>query len=263
MAHVERRRTSESHFSASVTENATSPRAGISSPLQIPKLNWVFHGFYEPFLPGASTAYILRALRLVNAAASQGYTFGSLHGERDEEYQFGVTIPYKGWSLDSDTFRTRANNFFDHNNLGESNVFIPVTLTEALIRGWELTLRSPRLWQRTQLHLAYSNQIAEFRGNITGGLIPANNTSIPNYIPLDHDQRNTSQCRSASQPSLENIRLGKRFLPTARASQMATAPRQWTRASVAPPWIICPRTRQSIFRLARILAKSFLFPRAD
>ncbi len=64
-------------------------------------------------------------------------SFGSLHGERDEEYQFGVTIPYKGWSLDADTFRTRANNFFDHNNLGESNIFIPVTLTEALIRGWE------------------------------------------------------------------------------------------------------------------------------
>ena len=127
----------------------------------------------------------------MNAAASQGYTFGSLHGERDEEYQFGVTMPYKGWSLDADTFRTRASNFFDHNNLGESNVFIPVTLTEALIRGWELTLRSPRLWNRTQLHLAYSNQIAEFRGNITGGLIPTDNTSIPDYIPLDHDQRNT------------------------------------------------------------------------
>jgi hypothetical protein len=178
----------ESHFSASVTENATSPRAGIS--LQIPKLNWVFHGFYGHFYQ-APPLLTFSGPPLVNAAASQGYTFGSLHGERDEEYQFGVTMPYKGWSLDSDTFRTRANNFFDHNNLGESNVFIPVTLTEALIRGWELTLRSPRLWHRTQLHLAYSNQIAEFRGNITGGLIPANNTSIPNYIPLDHDQRNT------------------------------------------------------------------------
>jgi outer membrane receptor protein involved in Fe transport len=178
----------ESHFSASVTENATSPRAGLS--LQIPKLNWVFHGFYGHFYQ-APPLLTFSGPPLVNAAASQGYMFGSLHGERDEEYQFGVTMPYKGWSLDTDTFRTRANNFFDHNNLGESNVFIPVTLTEALIRGWELTLRSPRLWNRAQLHLAYSNQIAEFRGNITGGLIPADNTSISNYIPLDHDQRNT------------------------------------------------------------------------
>ena len=37
----------QSHFSAAVTENATSPRAGIS--IQIPKLDWVFHGFYGRF----------------------------------------------------------------------------------------------------------------------------------------------------------------------------------------------------------------------
>ena len=102
-----------------------------------------------------------------------------------------MTIPYKGWSLDIDTFHTLAHNFFDHNNLGESNIFIPVTLTEALIRGWEATLRSPRLWRRAQLHLAYSNQIGEARGNITGGLIPTDNTPSPDYGQLDHDQRNT------------------------------------------------------------------------
>ena len=178
----------QSHFSASVTENATSPRAGIS--LQIPKVNWVFHGFYGHFYQ-APPLLTFSGPPLLNAVASNGYTFGALHGERDEEYQFGVTLPYKGWVLDSDVFRTRANNFFDHNNLGESNVFIPVTLTEALIRGWELTLRSPRLWGRAQLHLAYSNQIADFRGNITGGLIPTDNAPIPNYVPLDHDQRDT------------------------------------------------------------------------
>ncbi len=178
----------ESFFSGGIAENATSPRAGIS--IRIPKIEWVFHGFYGTFYQ-APPLLTFSGPALVNAASGQGYSFGSLHGERDEEYQFGVTIPYKSWSLDADTFRTRANNFFDHNNLGESNVFIPVTLTEALIRGWELTLKSPRLWKRAQLHLAYSNQIGESRGNITGGLIPTNNTPTLNYGPLDHDQRNT------------------------------------------------------------------------
>ena len=178
----------QSHFSGTITENATSPRAGIS--IQVPKLNWVFHGFYGHFYQ-APPLLTFSGPALVNAASGQGYSFGSLFGERDEEYQFGVTMPYKGWSLDADTFRTRANNFFDHNNLGESNVFIPVTLTEALIRGWEVTLRSPRLWRRAQLHLAYSNQIGEARGNITGGLIPTANDYSNDYNPLDHDQRNT------------------------------------------------------------------------
>jgi outer membrane receptor protein involved in Fe transport len=178
----------ESHFAGGITENATSPRAGIS--IRVPKIEWVFHGFYGHFYQ-APPLLTFSGPALVDTASTQGYSFGSLHGERDEEYQFGVNIPYKGWGLDADTFRTRANNFFDHNNLGESNVFIPVTLTEALIRGWELTLRSPRLWKMAQLHLAYSNQIGESRGNITGGLIPANNTPTADYGQLDHDQRNT------------------------------------------------------------------------
>jgi outer membrane cobalamin receptor len=179
----------QSHFSAGiVTENATSPRAGIS--LAIPKTNLILHGFYGHFYQ-APPLLTFSGPPLLNAATSQGYSFGSLHGERDEEYQFGLTVPYKGWNVDADTFRTRANNFFDHNNLGESNVFIPVTLSEALIRGWELTLKSPRILKRMQVHLAYSNQIAEFRGDITGGLIPPNNAPSASYAPLDHDQRNT------------------------------------------------------------------------
>jgi carboxypeptidase family protein/TonB-dependent receptor-like protein len=178
----------QSHFGGTISENATSPRAGIS--IQIPKINWVFHGFYGHFYQ-APPLLTFSGPALVNAASGQGYAFGPLYGERDEEYQFGVTMPYKGWSLDTDTFRTRANNFFDHNNLGESNVFIPITLTEALIRGWELTLRSPRLWRRAQVHLAYSNQIGEARGNITGGLIPTSNDYSNSYGQLDHDQRNT------------------------------------------------------------------------
>jgi hypothetical protein len=178
----------QSYFSGSNTENASSPRAGIS--VRVPKIGWVFHGFYGRFFQ-APPLLTFSGPALVNAASNNDYRFGTLHGERDEEYQFGLTIPYRGWSVDTDTFRTRANNFFDHNNLGESNVFIPVTLTEALIRGWEVTLRSPRLYKRAQVHLAYSNQIGEARGDITGGLIPTDNTPSPNYGQLDHDQRNT------------------------------------------------------------------------
>ncbi len=178
----------QSHFGGTISENVTSPRAGIS--IAVPKTNVVFHGFYGDFYQ-APPLLTFSGPALVNAANGQGYSFGPLSGERDEEYQYGVTIPYKGWNLDVDSFHTLAHNFFDHNNLGESNVFIPVTLTEALIRGWEATLSSPRLWRRAKLHLAYSNQIAESRGNITGGLIPTDNAPSADYGQLDHDQRNT------------------------------------------------------------------------
>ena len=158
-------------------------------------MNWVFRAFYGHYYQAPPLTTISGPLLEFIQSGSQ-LSFASLHGERDEEHQFGVTIPFRGWLLDADNFQTRANNFFDHNNVGESNIFIPVTIDGALIRGWELTLRSPRLWNRGQVHLAYSNQVAQARGAITGGLIcfpPASPLCqpAPGYGPIDHDQRNT------------------------------------------------------------------------
>lgn len=183
------------HFSGRIAENAISPRFGVV--LRIPKLNWALRAFYGHYYQEPPLTSISGPLIGYEAGFSSVPTeFVPLRGERDEEHQFGVTIPVHGWALDADTFETRANNFFDHNNVGESNIFIPVTIQEALIRGWELTLRSPRVWKRGQFHLAYSNQLALARGALTGGLICFPPTSplcaaSPAYLPLDHDQRNT------------------------------------------------------------------------
>ena len=70
-------------------------------------------------------------------------TFTPLPSERDEEHQFGIEIPYRGWMLDVDTFKNRVNNFLDHSNLGESNMYFPIAVDGALMRAWEMTLRSP------------------------------------------------------------------------------------------------------------------------
>lgn len=177
----------------SVSESATDPRVGAA--VRIPRLNIVFRGFYGYFYqaPPLSTA----TGALLQVATGQNFTFAPLHGERDIEYQFGVTIPFRGWVLDADTYETHAENWLDHNNIGESNIFWPITWQEALIQGWELTLRSPRLWHRGQFHLAYANQIAQASAPITGGLIcPVGNTMCgldipPGFAPVDHDQRNT------------------------------------------------------------------------
>jgi outer membrane cobalamin receptor len=182
----------QTHFQGQFSEDYTAPRVGAA--IRIPKLNWVFRGFYGRFYqpPPLLTA----AGPIVQYAQANNTDFLPLHGERDEEHQFGVQIPYKGWLLDADTFKTRVNNFLDHSNVGDSSIYFPVTVDGALIRAWELTLRSPRLWHFGQAHLAYSNQIAEQRGNITGGLIcipigdPACDAGF-SYTPVDHDQRNT------------------------------------------------------------------------
>jgi len=172
-------------FSGGVSESAISPRFGAS--VVVPRLHWVFRAFYGHYYQ--APPLITASGPLLNFVQASNLGFIPLHGERDEEHQFGVTIPYRGWTLDADNFRTNVVNFFDHNNIGESNLFFPITIGEAVIRGWELTLRSPRIAHRGQIHLAYSNQIAEGGGAITGGLT---NFSFPAGLsPLDHDQRNT------------------------------------------------------------------------
>lgn len=181
-----------SHFAGEITEDAASPRVGVA--FLVPGLHWAFRAFYGRYYQPPPLLTVSGPL--LEFASSANLSFVPLHGERDEEHQFGVTIPLRGWQLDADTFETRANNFFDHNNVGESNIFIPVTIEGALIQAWELTLRSPRLWNRGQAHLAYSNQLAQGRGGVTGGLIctPPSAPACqppPGYYPLDHDQRNT------------------------------------------------------------------------
>jgi outer membrane receptor protein involved in Fe transport len=175
----------QTHFSGGIAENAASPRVGAS--VRVPKLNWVFRGFYGHFYQ--APPLLTASGPLLQFVTNQNLGFVPLHGERDEEHQFGVTIPLRGWTLDADNFLTRANNFFDHSNLNNSDVFFPVTVQGARINGWELTLRSPRIRNRAQVYLTYSNQLALGFGNINGGLTDF--SFGKGFGLLDHDQRNT------------------------------------------------------------------------
>jgi outer membrane receptor protein involved in Fe transport len=173
------------HFAGSNSENAASPRAGAT--VRIPRLNWSLRGFYGRFYEAPPLSTVSGPL--LGFVLDQGFGFIPLRGERDEERQFGVMIPIRGWTLDVDNFRTRAVNFFDHNPLGSSNIFFPLSIDHVRIRGTEATLRSPRLLRWAQAHIAYSHQYAEGFGGITGGLT--------DFAPpagrffLDHDQRHT------------------------------------------------------------------------
>jgi hypothetical protein len=172
------------HFSGGITENAISPRFGLA--LNVPHLNWTFRAFYGHYYQ--APPLITVSGPVVNFCNANSCGFLPLYGERDEEHQFGVTIPYRGWTLDAANFKTNARNFFDHSCIGSGACF-PITIAQAVIRGWELTLRSPRIAHRGQIYLAYSNQIAEGALPITGGL--TNFATPSSLFPLDHDQRNT------------------------------------------------------------------------
>jgi hypothetical protein len=181
-------------YRAALNETAVYPRIGAT--VEIPRLHWVLRGFYGHFFQPAPVQTVSSGF-LNYVTSQQGENaFVPLPSERDEEHQFGIAIPWKGWSLDVDTFKSRVNNFLDHSNVGESNIYFPIAVDGALVRAWELAIRSPRLARIGQFHLAYSNQIAEQRGDVIGGFACSDPSDPacalgPDYTPVDHDQRHT------------------------------------------------------------------------
>ncbi len=189
------------HYGGLVDDNAASPRVG--GAIRVPHLNWILRGYYAYYyqpppldsLQGPSLQF----------AVNQGYGFVPLPGERDIQHDIGVTIPLAGWSLEADRFHTSAKNFLDHDVIGNSGIFVPLTDLGAEISGTEVTVRSPQLFHRAQLRMAYSNQIAQGIGPITGGLVE--DAPSGNFL-LDHDQRNTTS-------AVLSVNLPKRAWSTA------------------------------------------------
>ncbi len=183
-------------FRSDLNETAIYPRIGAT--VEIPHLHWVLRGFYGHFFQPAPLETVSSSVLNYASNLPSGHNaFVPVPSERDEEHQFGIQIPLKGWFIDVANVKNRVNNFLDHANLGESNMYFPIAVDGALVRSWEMTLRSPQLFHVAKFHVAYSNQIAEQRGAIVGGFTcalpgdPICNPGDFSYSPVDHDQRNT------------------------------------------------------------------------
>ena len=174
------------HFSGGLTENAVDPRLGVA--VTIPKLNWVLRASYSYFYQPPPLDTVTGSL--ADFAASQGLGFLPLQGERDIQQEYGITIPVKNWVSTISYFHTSARGFFDHDVIGNSNIFLPLTIQGAIIEGEEVTVRSPVVLHRYHAHLVYSHQTAQGVGSVTGGLTDFSPPSGDTFY-LDHDQRNT------------------------------------------------------------------------
>ena len=174
------------HFSGAIAENAASPRLG--GAIRIPHLNWVLRGFWGEYYQAPPLSTVSGPL--LDFAVSQGLDFIPLRGEHDQEHQFGLTIPLRGWAFDVNNYHQRARNYFDHNSIGNSNIFFPLTIDGARLYGWEVTVRSPQIAHRGEVYLSYAYAHAQGSGAVSGGLT---DFSPPEsgYFLLDHDQTHT------------------------------------------------------------------------
>jgi hypothetical protein len=173
-------------FSGDINETATDPRLGAA--FTIPKLRAILRASYSRFYQAPPLSTVSGPL--LQFALDEGVDFLPLRGERDEQRDFGVTLPLRGWILEYDNFRTNARNFFDHDAIGNSNIFFPLTIDHVWIRGNEVSVRSPKIANRASVHLAYSRQSIVGSGTVTGGLTDFE-PATGEVFYLDHDQRDT------------------------------------------------------------------------
>ena len=129
------------------------------------------------------------------AAATGDFGFTPLRRERDIQREFGLTIPFRGWVLDTTRFQTSSRSFLDHDVLGASNILLPLTTPNARIWGFQASIRSPLVARRLRFHAAFADMTAQYRGQPLGGLLegagePDDGTDCTKaYCYLDHDQR--------------------------------------------------------------------------
>jgi outer membrane receptor protein involved in Fe transport len=173
------------HFSGLVTENVADPRLGVA--IEVPKLHWVVRAAYSRYYQPPPLDTVSPGIL---TAVDPALEFLPLKGERDEQHEIGLTIPYRGWAFDFNQFRTGAHNFFDHDAIGNSNLFFPLTIEAARIVGFEASARSPKLFKDVNLHVAYSHQTIQGSGAVTGGLTDFTPPADAPFF-LDHDQRDT------------------------------------------------------------------------
>ena len=132
-------------FQGSLNETAIYPRIGAT--VEIPRLHWVLRGFYGHFFQPAPLETVSSSvLNYASSLPSGENTFTPLPSERDEEHQFGIQIPFKGWFLDVANVKNRVNNFLDHSNLGRIQHVLPHR------RGWR---SGPRLGDDAALAAAW------------------------------------------------------------------------------------------------------------
>src|ERR1041385_4533272 len=88
----------------------------------------------QPKISSIMRRWETRIFSFRSRSNERGSDFIPLRGERDEEYSVGASLPVRGWDFDGGYFHTATRNFFDHEALGNSNIFFPLTIERARIR---------------------------------------------------------------------------------------------------------------------------------
>lgn len=174
------------HTDANGSESLIQPRLGLS--VRVPHTGLTAHAYAGRLFQPPPLAEL--GVAGSDAAAEAGQAFTAVHAERNALYEAGVTLATHGIIADVTYYYNHSHNFLDHEQLGDSAMFLPVNIAEARMRGIEVSISSPA-GRTLRGRVTYAFGYAEGKGEITGGLgdIGPRADESNSYFPLDHDQR--------------------------------------------------------------------------
>ena len=169
------------------TESGLQPRIGLQA--KVPSTPLTAHAYIGRFFQAPP----LEALGPGGAqfAALGEQAFLLVRAERNTQWEGGIALPAGGGIVDLTYYDNHATNFLDHEQLGDSSVFLPVNIAQARLRGLEVSASSAP-GRRLRARLVYSHSYAQGRGGVTGGLGDIEPRATLGYYFLDHDERNSA-----------------------------------------------------------------------
>lgn len=189
------------HYSLRVNETAWSPRGGFG--WYVPKLGLVIRGSYDRAFGTPAIENLLLSTSPAARALNNEAVQLPVRPSRANYYEIGATKElFRKAHLSANLFRRDIRNFADDNNLLDTGVTFPVTLSGAHIYGAESQLALPS-WGPFSAWINYSYLVASARLPVVGGLFLGDDTSQLNSnarVWVSQDQRHTLHGQIRYQP---------------------------------------------------------------
>ena len=190
------------HYGLLVSENAFSPRLGIS--WWWPEANLILRASYDRAFQTPAIENLLLASSPAVEQLNDSVLRLPVRPSRGNFYQAGFTKGiFSKLRVDGNYYRRNVRNFADDDLLLNTGVSFPIAFSSATIRGFEARAEVPK-WGPFSGFVSYSNMIGFGRLPITGGLFLADSgsqlLSATAQFPITQDQRNTVRGRVRVQP---------------------------------------------------------------
>ena len=189
------------HYNLRVDETAWSPRVGFG--WYIPKAGIVIRGSYDRVFGTPAIENLLLSTSPEAQVLNNEAVQLPVRPSRGNYYELGVTKEIlRKAHISANVFRRDITNFADDNNLLDTGITFPISVSAAHIYGAESQLALPT-WGPFSAWVNYSYMVASARLPVVGGLFMGDDTGELNStsrVWVSQDQRHTIHGQLRYQP---------------------------------------------------------------